>query len=249
MGKEDRDWYRGPHPEACNCDDCVRQRIYGERRSSHNRNKEEAERRAKDEQRKREREEAERRAKEEQTRKERERGWEDYYEILDVNPEANDEEIKKAYRDRCFIFHPDRMKGAPESAQRKAEEELKRVNRAFNVLKDPAKRRDYHQEWLKKPRKQPYEAPRPPPSPANIVLSDFMISPQRIQLGGTVTVSLTARNVGGTVGSKTISMTGDFVDSRTVTLNPKASTVVQFTINPNASSNCCTSGGTIRQRY
>ena len=164
--------------------------------------------------------------------------WEDYYQILGVSPEANDEEIKRAYLDKCFILHPDRMRGAPASAQHKAEEELKRVNRATDVLRDPVKRRDYHEEWLRRQRKSPDEPPRqpppPPPSPADIVLSEFSISPQQIQLGSSVTISVAATNNGGAAGSKTIHMTGDFVNSRTVKLSPGASTIIQFTINPDA---------------
>ncbi len=76
--------------------------------------------------------------------------WEDCYRILGVNPDASQEEIKKAYRDKVFIFHSDRFVGAPESARRQAEEELKKVNQAYSVLKDPEKRQWYHSEWVNK---------------------------------------------------------------------------------------------------
>ena len=76
--------------------------------------------------------------------------WEDYYRILGVNPDASQEEIKKAYRDKVFIFHSDRFVGAPESARRQAEEELKKINQAYSVLKDPEKRQWYHSEWINK---------------------------------------------------------------------------------------------------
>jgi len=76
--------------------------------------------------------------------------WEDYYEILGVDPDASQEEIKKAYRDKTFIFHSDRLMEAPESAQRRAEEEFKKANRAYSVLKDPEKRNLYHLEWINK---------------------------------------------------------------------------------------------------
>lgn len=52
--------------------------------------------------------------------------WEDYYKILGVGPDASQEEIKEAYRDKVFIFHSGRLAGAPESARRCAEEELKK---------------------------------------------------------------------------------------------------------------------------
>jgi curved DNA-binding protein CbpA len=69
--------------------------------------------------------------------------YENYYEILGVAPIATLDEIKKAYLDKCWIFADDRMQGAPESARRQAEEEHKKVNRAFEILKDTAKRSAY----------------------------------------------------------------------------------------------------------
>ena len=55
---------------------------------------------------------------------------EDFYQILGVDPEADADEIKKVYDDKVWILHPDRMHGAPASAQRQAEEDLKKVNAA-----------------------------------------------------------------------------------------------------------------------
>ncbi len=74
--------------------------------------------------------------------------WEDYYEILGVNPSASQEEIKKAYRENVVILHPDRMAGMSEGARRRAEGKLKRVNRAYEILGDPQKRRGYDSEYL-----------------------------------------------------------------------------------------------------
>jgi curved DNA-binding protein CbpA len=166
-------------------------------------------------------------------------GWEDYYKILDVSPEANDEEIKEAYRDKCFILHPDRMVGVPKSAQLRAQEELKKVIRAYDVLKDPVKRQWYHQEWLKRHEKPPTPppGPRPPPSPAEIVLSNFYISPQSIQLGGSINISVVAINSGHTAASKTVVMNGDFTGSQTITLKPGARGIAKFTITPKTIGN------------
>ena len=62
--------------------------------------------------------------------------FENYYEILGIDPHSSFQEIKKAYRDKSWIFSNDRMQGAPESARQKAQEEHKKINRAFEALRD-----------------------------------------------------------------------------------------------------------------
>lgn len=59
-----------------------------------------------------------------------------YYEILGVAQEATDVEIKKAHRKAALKYHPD--KGGDE-------EKFKEVNEAFDVLRDPEKRKIYDQ--------------------------------------------------------------------------------------------------------
>ncbi|MEM3400025.1 MAG: molecular chaperone DnaJ [Candidatus Micrarchaeia archaeon] len=61
----------------------------------------------------------------------------DYYEILGVDRNATLDEIKKAYRELALKYHPDRNK-SPE-----AEEKFKEISRAYAVLSDPEKRREY----------------------------------------------------------------------------------------------------------
>ncbi len=62
----------------------------------------------------------------------------DYYEILGVNRDASDEEIKKAYRRLAMKHHPDRNPENP-----KAEEHFKEAKEAYEVLSEAEKRAAY----------------------------------------------------------------------------------------------------------
>ena len=63
-----------------------------------------------------------------------------YYEILEVSKDANQDEIKKAYKKLAKKFHPDINK---ESG---AEEKFKKINEAYEVLSDETKRKEYDQK-------------------------------------------------------------------------------------------------------
>ena len=62
----------------------------------------------------------------------------DYYEVLGVQKNAAEDEIKQAYRKLALKYHPDRNKGNPE-----AEEKFKEATEAYEVLRDPKKRASY----------------------------------------------------------------------------------------------------------
>jgi len=67
----------------------------------------------------------------------------DFYKILGVDKNANEEEIKKAYRKRAMVHHPDRHSGATEAEQKDHEHKFKEVGEAYAVLSDEKKRRMY----------------------------------------------------------------------------------------------------------
>ncbi|MBQ8712355.1 MAG: molecular chaperone DnaJ [Prevotella sp.] len=64
----------------------------------------------------------------------------DYYEVLGVQKDASEDEIKKAYRKIAIKYHPDRNPGDKE-----AEEKFKEAAEAYDVLHDPQKRQQYDQ--------------------------------------------------------------------------------------------------------
>lgn len=58
-----------------------------------------------------------------------------YYEILEVEIGAPQDEIKSAYRDMVNVWHPDRF-GSNDRLKERAEEKLKVINNAYDKLKD-----------------------------------------------------------------------------------------------------------------
>lgn len=64
-----------------------------------------------------------------------------FYQILEVEKNASQSEIKSAFRKLSFRYHPDLNK------QPEAEEMFKRVNEAYQVLSDPILRKIYNEKY------------------------------------------------------------------------------------------------------
>ena len=61
----------------------------------------------------------------------------DYYRVLEISENASAEEIKAAYHRLAFKYHPDRNNSAY------AEEQMKNINQAHDILSDPKYRAEY----------------------------------------------------------------------------------------------------------
>jgi curved DNA-binding protein CbpA len=111
--------------------------------------------------------------------------WEDLYQVLEVSPEAGPDEIRHAYSAKVMAFHPDRLFGVADELKRVAEEKLKAVNEAYEILRDADKRAEFHDDWLS--RNSP---PRPEVDPPVLRFDD-------VAAGRTMTGHFVIRNSGG----------------------------------------------------
>ncbi|MEQ8163248.1 MAG: DnaJ domain-containing protein, partial [Smithellaceae bacterium] len=62
----------------------------------------------------------------------------DYYQILGVEKDAGEKQIRDAYRRLALMNHPDKNQDNPAAAER-----LKEINESYAVLSDPRKRKEY----------------------------------------------------------------------------------------------------------
>lgn len=83
--------------------------------------------------------------------------YRDYYQVLGIDKNATEQEIKAAFRKLARQYHPDVHSGSSKAA---AEEKFKEINEAYEVLSDPEKRAKYDrlgsnwqhgQEWQPPP--------------------------------------------------------------------------------------------------
>ncbi len=87
----------------------------------------------------------------------------DYYEVLGIQRTANFNEIRKAYRQKARLHHPDTNLGNKEQAT----ELFKKVKEAYDILGDPIKRSHYDG-------KQPHNSrPKPRSADFNSVFEEF----------------------------------------------------------------------------
>ena len=84
---------------------------------------------------------------------------ESYYELLQVTPTADLEIITAAYRALIRRHHPDRNPSPTADAT------TKRLNEAWEVLSDPAKRAEYDRKLAAGSSSRPAPPPRPPNRP------------------------------------------------------------------------------------
>lgn len=77
-----------------------------------------------------------------------------YYALLGVPEKASYHEIKRSYRKLARKYHPDRNRSAH------AEDMIKKINAAFEVLSDDLKRAEYDKGGV-----APVQAPEPEPEP------------------------------------------------------------------------------------
>lgn len=56
------------------------------------------------------------------------------YDVLEITPEASDEEVKKAYRKMAVKYHPDKVSYLGEEIQQAANEKFKKVNEAYQLI-------------------------------------------------------------------------------------------------------------------
>ena len=91
---------------------------------------------------------------------------EDFYERLGISRNASAEQIRKAYRQKSLLFHPDRNL----DKVKWAEEKFKEISEAYETLYDAARRKEYDRRNpqkfnRQKAQQQPQKKNKPPTDP------------------------------------------------------------------------------------
>ncbi len=112
----------------------------------------------------------------------------DYYEILQVSPNADEEVIQAAFKRLALKWHPDRRPGDPAASER-----MKLLNTAYEVLSNPGKRQLYDSrrkqaepeveapEAVPKPAERRTRRPRPSHDKSGKDLRAYFLEPSRVQ--------------------------------------------------------------------
>ena len=66
-----------------------------------------------------------------------------FYLVLNISPKSDSKEIKKAYMKLARLYHPDRNQG-----NKLAEKKFQQINSAWDILKDPQKRKAFDDRLL-----------------------------------------------------------------------------------------------------
>jgi DnaJ-class molecular chaperone len=77
----------------------------------------------------------------------------DFYKILGLNPDTNQEELRKAYIKLALTYHPDRCQG-----DKSSEERFKAISQAYAILRDPLARSRYDRLRSSKTKNNPQTA-------------------------------------------------------------------------------------------
>ena len=71
---------------------------------------------------------------------------ESYYDILEIRKSATQDEIKKAFYKLANEYHPDKNSGATEKVKHLGEKRFKQITEAYDVLKEPYRRKEYDEK-------------------------------------------------------------------------------------------------------
>lgn len=72
-----------------------------------------------------------------------------HYDVLDVDPTAELGVIRRAWRLKVRLLHPDRHRDSPYDVQAEAAKQTLRINKAWDTLGDPDKRHEYDVHLLR----------------------------------------------------------------------------------------------------
>lgn len=125
--------------------------------------------------------------------------WEDYYKILEIAPQSSAELIRRAYIKKARDYHPDLLSKASSDEIHVAEEKMKDINRAYDVLRHTDSRKQYDRTWASRA-----TTPRLEVEGAHVRIDDA--SPNQLYTGYFV-----VRNTGGPYSHIRISNPGTWV--------------------------------------